>query len=100
MKRTLTILFFLVFFFSRSLYADDDGNFSYINRGFYRILTAAFQIPIYLVEKTMSEPIGLGTVDGALQGAYYSVASLLGGTLDIARGVVPYGKYALPFLFV
>ncbi len=100
MKRILAILFFLLFLFSQNLYADDDGNFAYIGQGLSKILTAAFQIPIYLVEKTMSEPIGLGTIDGALQGTYYSVAALLGGTLDIARGIVPYGKYALPFLFI
>ena len=100
MKRTLVILFFLLFLFSQNLYADDNSNFAYIGRGFSRILTAAFQIPIYIVEKTMSEPIGLGTIDGALQGTFYSVGSLLGGTLDIVRGIVPYGKYALPFLFL
>ena len=88
------------FFFTRParLYAGDDRNFAYINRGFFRILTAAFQIPRYLIYKTLSEPLGLGTVDGALQGAFYSVAELSGGALDIARGAAPYAKYSLFFL--
>ena len=80
------------------LYADDDTNFAYISRGFFRILTAAFQIPRYLLYKTLSEPIGLGTVDGALTGAYYAVAELSGGALDIARGAAPYAKYMVFFL--
>ena len=92
----------LLFVFSSgpNLYADDNTNFSYIGRGFLKILTAAFQVPTYLIQKTLSEPIGLGTVDGALQGAFYAVGSVLDGTLDMARGVTPYAKYALPFLFL
>ena len=79
-------------------YADsNDTNFNYISRGFYRILTAAFQIPEYMVKKTLSEPLGLGTVNGALSGAYYSVVELLGGTLDVGRGAAPYAKYLIFF---
>ena len=91
---------FPLFFSGPTLYADDNSNFTYIGRGFSKILTAAFQVPRYLIEKTLREPVGLGTVDGALQGSYYAVASVLDGTLDIARGVIPYAKYALPFLFL
>ena len=80
------------------LYADDVTNVSYVERGFMRILTAAFQLPRYLVQKTLSEPIGIGTVDGALSGTYYAIAELSGGLFDIGRGVVPYAKYMLFFL--
>ena len=68
-----------------------------MSRGFFRILTATFQIPRYLLHKTLSEPIGLGTVDGALTGTYYAVAEVSGGLFDIARGAVPYVKYLLFF---
>ena len=104
MKRkssSLFILFLFIIFLSvpyQDLYANDDANFAYISRGFFRILTAAFQIPRYLLYKTVNEPIGLGTVDGALTGVFYSVAELSGGVLDIARGAAPYGKYMLFFL--
>ena len=87
-------LFFLV---SPPLYADDNANFSYIGRGVFRILTAAFEIPRYLLQKTFSEPIGLGTVDGVLSGAFYSVAAVTEGLLDIGRGAVPYAKYLIFF---
>ena len=89
-----------LFFRGPNLYADDNSNFAFIGRGFSKILTAAFQVPRYLIGKTLTEPIGLGTIDGALQGVFYAVSSVLDGTLDIGRGVVPYAKYALPFLFL
>jgi len=91
------LLGMIVFLSSGPLYAGDEQNINYIERGFYRIFTSVFQIPRYLVEKTLSEPIGLGTVDGALTGVYYSVAELSGGTFDIVRGVVPYAKYLVFF---
>ena len=96
----LLILFALMLSFfgpAENLYANDDANFAYMSRGFFRILTAAFQIPRYLLYKTLSEPVGLGTIDGALTGTYYAVAEVSGGLFDIARGAVPYGKYLLFF---
>ena len=103
-RKKVGLVYFLIltflFFCNPSLYADDNSNFAYIGRGFSKILTAAFQVPRYLIGKTLTEPIGLGTVDGAFQGVFYAVSSVLGGTLDIGRGVVPYAKYALPFLFL
>ena len=80
------------------LYADDVQNINYIERGFNRILTGAFQLPIYLVQKTLSGPLVLGTIDGAVQGTFYTISTLTGGIFDIARGTVPYGKYMLFFL--
>ena len=79
------------------LYADDVQNINYIERGFSRILTAAFQLPIYLVQKTLSGPPLVGTLDGAVTGAFYTVSSVTGGVFDIARGAVPYGKYLIFF---
>lgn len=97
---SIAILVSLLILFTpdTSLATNDDKNFSYISRGFFRILTAAFQIPQYLVHKTLSEPLGVGTVDGALTGAYYAVRELAGGALDIARGVAPYAKYLVFFI--
>lgn len=77
-----------------SLRADDIQNINYIERGFSRILTAAFQLPRYLIYKTLSGPPLIGTIDGALTGTFYTISSLMGGVFDIARGAVPYGKYA------
>ena len=80
-----------------NLYAGDVQNINYIERGFSRILTAAFQLPIYLVQKTLSGPPLVGTLDGAVTGAFYTVSSVTGGVFDIARGAVPYGKYLIFF---
>lgn len=59
-----------------------------------RIFTSVFQLPQYLIQKTLTGPPVMGTVNGALTGTYYTVSHLLGGTFDILRGAVPYGKYA------
>ena len=80
------------------LYADHAENFSHISRGFTRVLGAAFQIPLYLVRKTLSEPPGLGTVDGALTGTFYAVKELSEGIFQIGAGAAPYAKYALFFI--
>ena len=80
---------------SPSLYADDVQNINYVERGFSRILTAAFQLPIYLVQKTLNGPPLLGTVDGALTGTFYTISSVTGGAFDIARGAAPYAKYLI-----
>lgn len=92
------LLVIVLTIFPGRVFADDAANVSYVERGFIRILTAAFQLPRHLVYKTLNEPIGIGTVDGALTGAFYVVRELSGGMFDIARGVVPYAKYALFFL--
>lgn len=101
-KRTALVAGFigtlLFFFWLPASEAGDVENVSYVERGFVRILTAAFQIPRYLVYKTLNEPIVLGTVDGVLTGTYYAVAELSGGLFDIVRGTVPYAKYLLFFL--
>ena len=76
-----------------NLYADDVQNISYIERGFFRIFTAAFQLPRYLIHKTLTEPPLVGTLDGAVTGAFYTVSYVIGGAFDIARGAVPYAKY-------
>lgn len=79
----------------RGLYADDVQNINYLERGFFRIFTAAFQLPIYLVQKTLNGPPIVGTVDGVLSGTFYTVSSLMGGAFDLARGALPYGKYLI-----
>ncbi len=82
---------------SEKLYAGDEQNIHYLERGVYRIFTAAFQLPRHLFEKTFNGPIVLGTVDGALSGVYYSIVELTGGAFDIVRGVAPYAKYLVFF---
>ena len=102
-KQVLSILLITIFFIltaSPVLYANDDQNIGYVASGFFRILTAAFQLPKYLVYKTFNGPPVVGTIDGALTGAFYTVASLFQGVFEIVRGVVPYGKYAVPFFLV
>lgn len=94
----LGIIVGIIFFASPpNLYADDVQNINYVERGFLRILTAAFQLPIYLVQKTLAGPPIVGTVDGALTGAFYTISSVTGGAFDIARGAVPYAKYLIFF---
>lgn len=89
-----SLLVCILFFTSLpSLYADDVQNVSYIERGFFRIFTAAFQLPRYLIHKTLTGPPIVGTLDGAVTGAFYTVSSVVGGAFDIARGAAPYAKY-------
>lgn len=86
-----------ILFFSpnQNLYADDVQNINYIERGFTRIFSSVYQLPFYLFQKTFYGPPVVGTVDGVITGAYYTVSNLTGGLFDIARGAVPYGKYML-----
>ena len=86
-----------IIFFEEPARADDVENVSYVERGFIRILAAAFQLPRFLIQKTLNGPPVLGTVDGAITGAFYTVAELSGGVFDIARGTVPYAKYLIFF---
>lgn len=79
-------------------FAGDIRNVNYVERGFYRILSAPFALPKELFRRTFSGPLIVGTVDGALTGAFSTVSSLLGGVFDIVRGVIPYAKYAPFFL--
>lgn len=88
----------LIFSFVPSLFADDVQNINYMERGIMRILTAGFQLPVYLIQRTVNGPPLVGTIDGALSGTYYTLSALLGGTFDIARGTVPYAKYMLFFI--
>lgn len=77
------------------LYAENhDRNFAYISRGVFRILGASFQIPNVMLRRTLSRPLGLGTVEGALGGTFAAVSELTRGMLDVARGAAPYSKYA------
>ncbi len=92
----LASLFFAVS--SSNLYANDGTNFAYIGRGFFRILTAVFELPKHVIEKTLTEPLIVGTVDGAVSGTVYAVSAVAKGTLDIARGVAPYAKYMVFFI--
>ena len=104
MKRPRLIFFLIltlvgsIFFVSPpKLYAGDNENFYYLSRGFFRVLTAVFQIPRYLIQRTLTEPIGLGTVDGVLDGTFYAVSELSQGALEMGRGAAPYAKYLVFF---
>lgn len=93
------LLFLFLFLTAPScVWADDVQNINYIERGFNRILTGVFQLPVYLVRKTLAGPPVFGTLDGAVQGTFYTISTLTGGLFDIARGTVPYGKYMLFFI--
>lgn len=97
----LLVLFVIAFIFlgpPSSLYAGDVENVSYVERGIYRITTAVFQLPLQLIQRTFSEPPLVGTVDGVLTGAIYTISGLSGGVFDIARGVIPYAKYLIFFI--
>jgi len=87
-----------ILFFETAARADDVENVSYVERGFVRILGAAFQLPRYLIQKTFNGPPILGTVDGVITGAFYTVSELTGGVFDIARGTIPYAKYLIFFV--
>lgn len=102
-RKTRKVLWGLAFLFafwvlSLNVFADDVQNVNYVERGFFRIFTAAFQLPRYLVEKTLNEPPPFGTLDGALTGTYYTVSAVVGGAFDIVRGTLPYAKYLIFFV--
>jgi hypothetical protein len=98
--RRLVILVCAFFLFAspRNLFAGDVENVSYVERGFSRILTSAFQLPRYLIQRTFTGPPIIGTLDGALSGTFYTVSELSGGLFDIVRGVIPYAKYLIFFI--
>ncbi len=76
-----------------NVYADHGENFFYISQGFSRILGSTFQIPGYMIHKTLSGPVGIGTVDGILSGTYGALHELSQGTFQMAQGAAPYAKY-------
>lgn len=99
-KSFLTALAVVAFLIpSANLFSDDVQNVNYVERGFYRILSGPFELPRELVQRTLSGPLVLGTVDGALTGAVSALSSVLGGVFDVVRGTVPYAKYG-PLFFL
>lgn len=95
-KKTLFCLLLLLTIlppslFSASLY-QDTNRFAY---GFQRVLGAAIQLPFRTIQRTLSGPIGVGTVAGVLDGTVRTVTDLMGGTFDMAAAAAPYAKYAV-----
>lgn len=95
--RAFLVIGMIFFAPAPAVWADTNEDINYLSRGFFRILTAAFEFPRHLLYKTVNEPIVFGTIDGALSGTYYTVAELSGGAFDLLRGAAPYAKYLVFF---
>lgn len=72
--------------------------------GLAKIIGGVFQLPLGILGGTLSGPPVVGTLIGAVQGAFSTVGMLTGGTLELAASAVPIAKaaapYVLPFLFL
>ena len=74
---------------------DVGGNSALILRGVTKVVGATFQIPAAMLQDSTQVMFPFGILTGAVRGSFRSVAGLLSGALDIAKGGGPYAKYAL-----
>ncbi len=89
---------FLVFSFtalplaSAANISQDSGRFTY---GALRVLRGAFQLPTSILSGTFSGPPIFGTLAGAIQGTFRTVADVTGGVFHMGVAAAPYAKYAV-----
>ena len=69
-----------------------------IIRGLQKIVAGVFQLPLSTLAGTFSGPPIVGTVVGALSGAFNGVGLVASGVLDLAASAVPIVKTVAPFL--
>ena len=69
-----------------------------IIRGLQKIVSGVFQLPLSTLAGTFSGPPIVGTVVGALSGAFNGVGLVASGVLDLAASAVPIVKTVAPFL--
>ncbi len=74
--------------------ADTGEDVAYASRGVSRILGSVFAIPKAMLQDSGRVMFPFGIVTGAVRGTVQTVAGVIGGTADVARGAAPYAKYA------
>lgn len=98
LRQALAVSFMLAFFLTLPgpIFAEtSSGRFS---RGLMSTTTAAFQLPLQLVNSTLTKPFPFGVVDGAVRGTVGTVGQMVGGIFDMGAGAAPYAKYAVFFV--
>lgn len=74
------------------------SNTSRFSQGFVSTTTAALQLPLQLVNSTLTKPFPFGVVDGAVRGTVGTVGQMVGGIFDMGAAAAPYAKYAVFFV--
>ena len=69
-----------------------------IVRGIEKIISGALAIPMSTLSGTFNGPPIIGTLLGAVRGAFTGVGSVLSGVLDVASSAIPIAKAVAPFL--
>ncbi len=73
---------------------DVAGNTASILRGATKTVGAAFQIPVAMLQDSTRVMFPFGILTGAVRGSVRTVAGVVSGAFDIAKGGAPYAKYA------
>ena len=69
-----------------------------IIRGVGKIISGVLAIPMSTLAGTFNGPPIIGTLAGAISGAFNGVGSVLSGVLDVASSAIPLAKAVAPFL--
>jgi hypothetical protein len=75
-------------------YANPGEDVSYAARGASKLLGSVFAIPKAMLQDSGRVMFPFGIVTGAVRGTFQTVAGVVGGVADVARGGAPYAKYA------
>jgi len=76
----------------------DQSTAGLLYRGTSRILTAPMRGASTAINQSTRQPFPFGLVAGTLNGTVQTVAGVLSGAIDLARGAVPYAKYLVFFI--
>jgi hypothetical protein len=95
LKVFLALLLVLGVLFTSSLvYAGAGEDIAYASRGVGKIVGGMFAIPKAMFQDSGRVMFPFGLVTGAVRGTVQTVAGVVGGVVDVARGGAPYAKYA------
>ncbi len=90
--------FFICFLvFLAPAYAVEYSDTSRFMQGFGKVVSAPFQLPAHLLQKSFTQAPPIGILNGAVGGTAKTVSYLMSGLWDIAGAAAPYAKYALFF---
>lgn len=74
--------------------AGDAENIASFAGGFQQILSSVIQLPLKLVNNTLTQPFPFGILTGAIDGTVSTVTNLVGGVAQMGTAAAPYAKYA------
>jgi len=95
--RYQVIIIFFIFFlaFGVTAQAVEYSDTSRFMQGFGKVVSAPFQLPMHLLQKSFTQAPPIGILNGAIGGTTKTVSSLMSGLWDMAGAAAPYAKYAL-----